>query len=538
MKLFELEITKSDSGFYDGFNKVVTIGSKLVVISLVAWVAIFSDTAAALLNEIKTWSFAHFGPWYIYVTAFYLLVCLFLAAYPKTGAIRLGKEDEAPEFSRFSWISMMFGAGIGIGMLTFATAEPISHFVNNPDTIKGLAESQSEGNVLNAFKWSFLHWGFGAWGCYSLCGMALAYFSFKHDLPLTVRSALVPLFGRSLEGNLGHFVDITAVIATLLGVAVTIGFGVSQFAAGVFEVTGMRWLINASGSPSTAGMIAALVVIILASTLSALSGVGKGIKWLSNINMVLSLSMLAFFLVFGASSAAAHSLLFGLWEYIINLPALALTYWAPGESEPAASLYQWQSLSWTVFYWAWWIAFAPFVGLFLARISRGRSIREYVLCSLIAPSLLCFVWFAFVGGTAIEFELNGTAAGSIIGASQESQLFATLKLILSGPALTLMLVMVVILLLTYLVTTADSAVLVINTINSGGDESQKGRPHIIIWGVALTLIIAMLLLAGGMEALKASMFVAALPFSLIMALMAISLIKVLIVDSIGVQDTA
>ncbi|HIG39468.1 MAG: BCCT family transporter [bacterium] len=530
MSMVELEIVKSEGGFYDGFNKIVTIGSKLVVSALVIWAAFFSEQAAVVLGDIKNWSFASFGPWYIYVSAFYLFVCLILAIYPKTGSVRLGKEQELPEFSRFSWVSMMFGAGIGIGMLTFATAEPISHFVSNPDTIRGLTESKTQSNVISAFKWSFLHWGFVAWGCYSLCGMALAFFSYKYDLPLTIRSSLAPLFGRYLEGGLGHVIDITAVIATILGVAVSIGLGVSQFAAGVFEVSGMSWLVNESGTPSTAGMLAALAIIMSASTLSAISGVGKGIKWLSNLNMVLSFAMLAFFLIFGASTVALHSLAFGLWEYVITLPVTVLTYWAPDSTEPAASLYQWQSLSWTVFYWAWWIAFAPFVGLFLARISRGRTIREYVIGALIVPSLLCFVWFTFVGGTAIELELNGAAGGSIISTSQESQLFATLKLILSGLPLTVMFVMVVVLLLTYLVTTADSAVLVINTINSGGDESQKGRFHIIIWGVALTLVISMLLLAGGMEAIRASMFVAALPFSLIMALMALSLIKVLIVD--------
>jgi choline-glycine betaine transporter len=264
-----------------------------------------------------------------------------------------------------------------------------------------------------------------------------------------------------------------------------------------------------------------------------MSGVGKGIKWLSNINMVLSFALLAFFLVFGETTVALHSLFVGTWEYLVSLPRLVFTYWAPASTEPAASLYKWQSMSWSVFYWAWWIAFAPFVGLFLARISRGRTVREFVIGSLLVPSLMCFIWFAFVGGTAIEFEVNGSAAGSIIGAAQESQLFATLKFILSGPALITMVAMVVVLLLTYLVTSADSAVLIINTINSGGDESQKGRFHIIIWGVALTLVITVLLLAGGMEALRASMFVAALPFSLIMALMAVSLIKVLVYDPRG-----
>ena len=199
-------------------------------------------------------------------------------------------------------------------------------------------------------------------------------------------------------------------------------------------------------------------------------------------------------------------------------------------------MYKWQSLWWTVFYWAWWIAFAPFVGLFLARISRGRSIREFVLGAMIVPSLMCFIWFAVVGGTAIDLELNGGAARAILDAGQESQLFATLKFLVPDGLFKMMTSTVVILLLTYLVTSADSAILIVNTINSGGDASQKSGFHIIIWGTALTLVIAMLLLAGGMDALRASMFVGALPFSLIMGLMGVSLIKALVRDGIRIRS--
>ncbi|MFT6050958.1 MAG: choline/carnitine/betaine transport [Halioglobus sp.] len=536
--LTELDINTEDSGFYLGFNKVVTISSKLIIAALVIWAAVFPDQAGIVLNEIKDWSFARFGAWYLYIMAFYTVTCISLAVIPATGSIKLGKPGEKPEFSRFSWVSMMFGAGIGIGMLTFSTAEPIYHYASNPDTILGYARGESAENVRHAFKWSFLHWGLGPWGCYALVGMSMAFFSFNRGLPLTIRSGLASLFGRALSGMLGHVIDIVAVIATILGVAVTIGFGVSQFAAGIYEVSGAQWLVDSAGAPTNAAMLSGLCVIMTASTLSALSGVGKGIKWLSNVNMVLTFGLLAFFLVFGATSLALNGLLMGLWDYLINLPSMMLTYWAPAEQETAAALYQWQSVSWTVFYWAWWIAFAPFVGLFLARISRGRTIREFVLGAMIAPSFMCFIWFTFVGGTAIELELNGDAAGAILAAGQESKLFVTLRVLLSDGMAIAMSSVVVLLLLTYLVTSADSAVLIVNTINSGGDESQKSHVHIIIWGVALTLVIAMLLVAGGVEALRASMLVGALPFSLIMALMGLSLIKALIHDGMRNRERA
>lgn len=527
----EIEIAIEESGFYLGFNKVVAIGSKVIIATLVIWAAMFPQEAGAILGEIKTSSFARFGAWYMYVVAFFLATCTLLAAIPATGSIKLGQPDEQPEFSRFSWISMMFGAGIGIGMLTFATAEPLYHFSVNPDTILGYAQSESANNVRHAFKWSFLHWGLSAWGAYALVGLSMAFFSFNRGLPLTIRSGLAPLFGRSLNGGLGHAVDITAVIATILGVAVTIGFGVSQFAAGMYEISGAPWLMDSNGSPTNTGMLIALCVIMTASTLSALSGVSRGIKWLSNLNMWLSFTLLAFLLVFGGTSLAFKSLLIGIWDYMINLPSMLLTYWAPATADPAAELYHWQSTSWTVFYWAWWIAFAPFVGLFLARISRGRSIREFIVGAMLAPSLMCFIWITFAGGTAIDLELNGSAGGAILSAGQESQLFATLKLMLADGLMPIMSSLVVLLLLTYLVTSADSAVLIVNTINSGGDESQKGHVHVVIWGVALTLVIAVLLIAGGMEALRTSMLVGALPFSLIMGLMGLALIKALIEDA-------
>ena len=471
----------------------------------------------------------------MYVVSFYIIVCLVLALVPSTGRIRLGGDDSSPEFSSFSWFSMMFGAGIGIGMLTFATAEPLYHFGTNPDVITGDATGSSADNVRSAMKWSFLHWGFSAWGSYAIVGLSLAFFSYSRGLPLTIRSGLTPLFGRALEGPLGHLIDIVSVIATILGVSVTLGYGVSQFAAGLFNITGMEWLMNVEGSPTAAAMIICLVIVMILSTLSALSGVGKGIKWLSNINMGLSFFILAFLLIFGSTMFAFKSLFLGLWDYIIALPMMSMTVFSSDgvEGSVAAQLAGWQG-GWTVFYWAWWIAFAPFVGLFLARISKGRTVREYVLGAMIVPSIMCFVWFAFAGGTAIDLTLNGGAGDSIVGAGQESQLFAMINFMLSPALATAMSCVIVVLLLTYLVTSADSAVLIINTIAAAGDESPKGRVHIIVWGLILTLVIGGLLLAGGLGAINTAMIIGALPFSVVMALMGIALIKALVRD--GMRD--
>ena len=526
-----LNIDTRTDGFYAGFNHFVAVGSKVLIGILIIWAAVFPEQAGAALSALNSWLLAHFGHWYMYVVFFYILVCVGLAAWPATGRIHLGKPGEAPEFSRFSWFSMMFGAGIGIGMLTYATAEPIFHFGNNPDVIRGTVLSETHDNVRPAFKWSFLHWGFSAWACYALVGLALAFFSYSRGLPLTIRSGLTPLFGKALSGPLGHIVDIVSVIATILGVSVTIGYGVSQFASGIFNITGAGWIMNDRGSPTVFAMLLALVIVMGASTLSAMSGVGRGIKWLSNINMSLSLFLLGFFTLFGATLFVIKALFVGIWDYLVALVPMSVVVWSNDGTSTGEALAGWQG-GWTIFYWAWWIAFAPFVGLFLARISRGRSLREYVLGAMIVPAVMCFVWFAFVGGTAIHLELTGQAGRQILDAGISSQLFETINVMLSPALATGMSVIIVILLLTFLVTSADSAVLIINTIAAAGDASQKGTAHIVLWGAALTLVIGVLLVAGGLAAINTAMIIGALPFSLVMALMGVSLVKAIVRDTI------
>ena len=374
--LKQLNIKLAPTGFYKDFNQVVTVCSKILIVLIVLWAAVFPDKAGNFLKNLQSWSFESFGPWYIYVMAFYVLICLVLAIHPAMGKIKLGPEDSKPEFSTFSWIAMMFSAGVGIGMLTFSTAEPIYHFASNPDTITGVVKAQSAETIRSVYKWSFFHWGLSAWGCYAIIGLALAFFSYRRNLPLTIRSGLVPLFGKKLEGVFGDIVDISAVIATILGVAVTIGYGISQFASGMHTVVGADWMINTDGSPTNAAMLIGLGIIMAASVLSAASGVGKGIKWLSNINMVLSFVLLGLFLVFGAPLVALKSFFLGIWDYILNFPVQAVTYWPQSNVEPAATLFKWQSNWWTVLYWAWWISFAPFVGLFfrphLQRANHSR----------------------------------------------------------------------------------------------------------------------------------------------------------------------
>lgn len=530
-----ISINTEKSGFYEGFNRVVAVIPKLLIIILIAWVGFSPSSAGQVLLELQNWSTQTFGAWYIYVTAFYTLVCLGLCIWSRTAYVKLGRPDETPEFSTFSWLSMIFGAGIGIGMLTYSTAEPITHFANSPDTIRGLSDGLDINNVRNAYKWAMLHYGLTAWACFGVVGLSLGYLSYNRQLPLTIRSGLEPLFGQTMSGTIGNVVDIVAILATIVGLGVTIGFGVSQFASGLFNITGASWLIDNAGKPTLMAQLFGLTLIVCASCLSALSGLKRGIKWLSNINMSLSIFLIVFFILFGATLFALQTFFFTIWDYLVALPMMSITVWKNSGSETSIALQDWQG-AWTIFYWAWWIAFAPFVGLFFARVSRGRTIREYVLGAMIIPVLICLVWFSFIGATAIDMELSGLAQGAIVNADISAQLFKTINLILTPELAVGLSILIVTLLVTFLVTSADSGILIINTLASGGSQNQKQAKHIIIWGLLFSMLIGVLLTAGGMDALRSVMIIGALPFSVVMALMAISLIKSLISDTSSIKE--
>ncbi|WP_337661441.1 BCCT family transporter [Erythrobacter sp. Alg231-14] len=531
----DLPIPTHDRGFYNGFSREVTIPGKIIVSLIIMWAIFFPVRAMETLKIANSTIISSFSGWYIYLVAVLILVCGALALYPKAGSLRIGAPDEKPEFSRFSWFSMLFGAGIGIGMLTYSTGEPLAHFANNPDIIRGTIESASPEAVRSAYMWTFLHWGFGAWCTYSLVGLAIGYVAHRRGLPLTIRSSLVPLFGKSMSGMSGHLVDIVAVVATILGVAVTMGLGVQQFVAGLHRIGFGDWLMvqgsDGTMTASATAIVVALLVLVGASTVSALSGVGRGIKWLSNINMGLSFGLLALFAVAGSGLYGLKLLGVGIWDYVVTLPVNSLTLFTSDGSESADALVQWQ-LDWSVFYWAWWIAFAPFVGMFIARISRGRTIREYVFGVALVPALMCFLWMGLAGGTAIDLELSGVAEGRILETGISDQLYATIAVLLNPTAAFIVSVLVVILLMTYLITSVDSAILIVNTINGAGEDEGARRYHILFWGVALSFVVGSMLILGGIEAIRITMIIGALPFSVVVTLMCVSILKAVVFDLI------
>lgn len=593
----DLEIKTQDSGFYENNSLPIALISKGIMIALVLWALVFPANANGALGTLNGQILAVFNQFYIIIVGMFIFFLVIVALLPGSGTRVMGAPGETPEFSNFSWFSMMFGAGLGVGLMVFATAEPLSLWGSNPVVVAGDAAGNTEQSVKYAYRWTFAHYGFHAWAIYVVTGLSLAYYAYTRDMPLTIRSALTPLFGSLMNGFLGHVVDVLGVVATILGVSVTIGFGVSQFIDGVYAITGMDWIMNMGGdvpAPSKVGLVAGLVVIMGLSILSAVSGVGRGVKYLSNLNLVLSLILLATFVVFGSFGFAMSTYGSAFIDYMINFVSLAFGAYGPlsaadfaatipeaakpladelfsgatnawgawggsdgfetfksGLTGAAAELdeetlaavyaagndgrqFSWQS-GWTTFYWAWWIAFSPFVGLFLARISKGRTVREFIIGCVLAPAMVCFAWMTILGGTAIDLELSGKAAGAITGASQTNQLFATLGVMIDGGLLTGLTIMCVVLIMTFLVTSADSGILVMNTIMSGGSQ-ETGIKHRIVWGLVLTAVIGTLILAAGennpMDALKNAMIIGALPFTMVMGLMCVSLAKALYRDNL------
>lgn len=590
----ELEIKKASSGFYQGYSLPIALMSKISMAMLVIWALMWPANANSVLGSLNWRLLSDFNVFYIVIVGFFAFFLFVIAALPQTGKRVMGKVGEAPEFSNFSWFSMMFGAGLGVGLMVFATAEPLGLWASNPVIVAGEVVGKTEAAVESGFRYTFLHYGFHAWSIYVVTGLSLAYYAYTRDMPLTIRSALTPLFGKWVNGPLGHIVDVLGVVATILGVSVTIGFGISQFVDGVYAITGMDWMMDMSGDvpkPGTVGLISGLVIIMGLSILSAVSGVGRGIKYLSNLNLVLSIILLLTFVIFGSFMFAMTTYATALVDYILHFASLSFGAYGPQSADAFAAglpeaakpladdliggatnawgsfdgfksglegaaaeldeatltaVYQagndgrqfgWQA-GWTTFYWAWWIAFSPFVGLFLARISKGRTVREFIIGCVVVPTLVCFAWMTILGGTAIDLELSGAAEGAIVGASNTSKLFVTLGEMMSGGLLSAITVMCVVLIMTFLVTSADSGILVMNTIMSGG-EQETGVKHRIVWGVILTLVIGTLLISGTtsggadpMEALKSAMIIGALPFTVVMGLMCVSLAKALYRDGL------
>ncbi len=517
-------------GFFTGLHSGMGIAAKAMVVVFVVFTALNVEFASGVYSAVRGWIESTLNWYYITAVTAMLFVCFYLM-FSRFGSIKLGDDDSKPEFSNFSWFAMLFSAGVGIGLLFFGIAEPIFYFdnsapwgyPNNPFADRADVTEMDVQRGILAMRVTYFHWGFHGWAVYVMIGLCLAYFGFRKKLPLTLRSALYPVIGDRIYGPIGHAVDLLAVFGTVFGVATSLGLGVSQMATGLNVLTGV--------DPGTTTQIILIVVISIVATFSAVTGVGKGIRIISEWNIWLSILLLAYFLFGGPAKWLLGFFVTTFGDYLWHFIPMGFQTF---NSEGAAA---WQG-GWTIFYWGWWISWAPFVGMFIARISRGRTIREFMVGVMFVPTTLAFFWLCIFGGNAIYMELNAADGVGTAGIAQlvrdwnlPAALYGTVERLTDVAWLNLaMAALATFLLATWFITSSDSGTLVITTMLSMGDDNppQKFR---IIWGLGEGFVAAVLLIAGGLKALQTASIAAALPVSIIMLFMAWGIVKSLREDS-------
>lgn len=469
-------------------------------LAFIAVTLLIGEPMEAVFQSVQTWITDTFGWLLVLAVNAFLFFLLYLAASPM-GTLRLGGRDAVPDFSRISWFAMLFSAGMGIGILFWSVAEPIYHYTAPPRNLPDPA-----GAAQAAMEVTFLHWGLHAWAVYTLVGMALAFFAFNRRQPLAIRSVFKPLLGERVHRWPGHLIDILAVMATLFGLATSLGFGVQQISSGLAHLFGL--------SITPVSQIALITGITLLATFSVASGIDNGVRQLSEINLRLGALLLAFVFIFGPSVFILESYLQNLGGYLDSFFAIA--FW----TESYAGT-RWQN-DWTLFYWAWWISWSPFVGMFIARISRGRTVREFILSVLLIPSLITFFWVTTFGGTAILYELREIAHNAEqIKEEVSLSLYILLENFPFAPVTSSLAVLLVV---SFFVTSADSGSLVVDSFASGGRLSTP-VPQRIFWTVTLGAIATALLLGGGLGALQAAAISTGLPFTVLLGFMCLSLLR-------------
>lgn len=430
-------------------------------------------------------------------------------AFSKLGNIRLGADNSTPQYSFFSWIAMLFAAGMGIGLMYFGVAEPMSHYVNPalPDVTYPAKEAQLA---------TFFHWGIHAWGIFAIMGLILAYYSFRYKLPLSIRSGLYPFLGERINGVIGNIVDVFALISTFFGIATSLGFGVVQLNAGLVHL----------GVLHESSVLFQCIIIVLVSSISiasAVAGVNKGVKRLSEINLGMAVLLMVFVLMLGPTTFILGAFSEGIGNYINQFADLTFKTFAFEKDGRG-----WFT-EWTVMYWAWWISWAPFVGLFIARISKGRTIREYIVAVLLVPSLFIFLWMTVFGNGAIWIDQN--VAHGVLSSVADNPDILLFSFFEQFPLATPLCVLALMMIAVFFVTSADSGILVMNSIAS------RNNPHApkwqnVFWGMLLAFISMAMLYAGGLDSLQTMTLVAALPFGLIMLVLCIGLLKALRTDNL------
>jgi len=490
------------------FNPLVIGATLFFVVLLVAMILIAPEQTQTLLNAAKSGIFANFSWFYVLAFSVFLGFLVILSV-SSLGNIKLGNDEEEPEFGFLSWLAMLFAAGMGVGLMFFGVAEPLTHYLS--DITTGSAEHKQQEALLH----TLFHWGIHAWAVYGTIALALAYFGFRYKLPLALRSCFYPLLKERINGKLGDLIDIMALLATLFGIITTLGFGASQLGAGLHQ---LGWISENSFSLQ----IVVIAVVMSLAIFSAISGVGKGVKILSELNLTLAFCLLIFVLVAGPTLYLLSAFSDNIGTYLSNLVQLSFKTYVYEQEHTG-----WFS-GWTILYWAWWCSWAPFVGLFIARISKGRTIREFIFGVLVIPSMFGILWFTVFGNTAIWLN-DGEAAGALgqMISSPETLLFKFLDYLpLSGVTGLVSLVVISL----FFITSADSGIYVLNNIASRDKSLAAPRWQAVMWGILMSVVAIVLMQSGGLANLQAMTLLVALPFAMLMLLMCFSLWKGLNAD--------
>ncbi|MCO3736733.1 BCCT family transporter [Pseudomonas aeruginosa] len=492
------------------YKRQVFYGAAILILLFAAVVIGFPQRAGEWLLAAQTWASQTVGWYYLLAMTLYLIFVV-VTALSGYGKIKLGADHDEPEFSYLSWAGMLFAAGISITLFFFCVSEPLTHFLQPPQGEAGTQEAARQ-----AMELLFLHWGLHGWGVFALVAMALAYFAYRHNLPLALRSALYPLIGKRINGPIGYTVDCFGIIATVFGLGADMGFGVLQLNSGLDYLYAI---------PHTQPVQMALIVLMMGAAISvAVSGVDKGIRILSDINMLLACSLLLFVLFAGPTQHLLNTLVQNVGDYLGHLPGKSFDLYAYGGPS------DWLG-SWTVFYWAWWIAWAPFVGLFIARISRGRTIREFVFGVLFIPLGFTLAWMSIFGNSALEQALGGASELGRVAIEQPSM--ALYQMLQNYPWSRAVITVTVLVSFVFFVTSADSGTVVLSTLSAHGGSADDDGPKWlrVFWGSVTALVTGGLLFAGSIDALKSAVVLTSLPFSLILLLMMWGLHKAFYMES-------
>ena len=482
----------------DIHNPVFIVSAALVV-TLVAATLLFPQQAASVFADMRIWTTETFD-WFFFIAAdFFILLCLGIAV-SRLGRIRLGGPEATPQYGYSAWLAMLFAAGVGIGLMFFGVHEPVTHTLNPP---LGIDPADTEAARAVGMSSAVLHWGLHAWAIYAVAGLSLAFFCFNRGMPLTLRSGFFPLIGKAVWGPFGHAVDISAMLATLFGLAVSLGFGSEQIAGG------LQYLVGIPASTTAKAVL--IMVIICIALVSVVAGLDKGVKRLSEINMVMAGLLWLFVLLAGPTLAVLATIGRTGVDYLYYLPALS--NWVGRENLEFLH-------DWSTFYWAWWIAWAPFVGMFIARISYGRTVREFITWVLILPTVIGILWMATFGGTALDQYFTDGYTG-VADSVPELALFKMLEpLPLTGFVSAISVVLITI----FFVTSADSGSLVMDTITAGGKMDAPVQQR-VFWCLLTGTAAMALMLGGGMESLQALTIAVGLPFTIVLLCMCAGLVK-------------